>query len=551
MWSGLFDTEPGRTEFACRLADTPSPEALLDARTPTWVGVDADLVERVTSAVLELDSGVLDDLKHGGVVRKIIPKHDPVSLGLPDRPKLGDYVSVRQSVGALVRPMVLPEPDESALFPYQRQGVEWLATHRAALLADDMGLGKTLQTIAALARLTGRGTVRGALVVCPRSLIATWEDELARWAPHLSRVRVTPTASARAEGWGAVIGRVHVLITNYEQLRDPPLALLKRGVDVLICDEAHRVRNAGAQFSRGVGMVPRSWIWALSGTPMERNILDLATLLTLLDSRRFSLRDASLPTSVLRSRADPYVLRRRKEDVLDELPDLLERRETIELTTEQRDAYHRTLARERRARVPDDFLAILNDLRQVCDYDPDTKRSSKIARITELLLEVKEIGEKAVVFSTFLEPLALLEAALSATQPQVQSVTLTGALTADAREDAIARFRASGGVTALLASTRVAGEGLTLTEANHVFFVNEWWNPSTNLQARDRVLRIGQTKGVTVYRFVCKNTIEESVERILQRKEAEFAVLVGALSEGARIEASSLPSIRRLLRDSG
>jgi SNF2 family DNA or RNA helicase len=425
-------------------------------------------------------------------------------------------------------------------------GAEWLYERTAAILADDMGLGKTLQAITALRRLVHNGSVRWAIVVCPRTLVTVWEDELARWAPELARLRIIPRGSARGEVWRSLLGRVHVGITNYEQLRGTPDTLASRGVDVLIADEAHRIRNLRAQVTQGLKGVRRERLWALTGTPIERDAEDLATLLSLLDARRFAASDARLPASVLRSRARNWLLRRRKADVLDQLPAVTDTTESLDLLPEQRAAYLDVLrGSSADPRTGDDLLKIINALRQVCDYDPNTGRSAKIDRILEILEGVANLGEKAVVFSTFLEPLRLLATATSQHHPRLKVLLLTGDMGGTDREATLNEFKDNSEVLALLASSRVAGEGLSLTEANHVLFLNQWWNPSSNAQARDRVVRIGQRRGVRVYRFVSRGTIEESVERILEKKQKLFDSVVDELAGRATDERA----LRELFRD--
>jgi SNF2 family DNA or RNA helicase len=193
-------------------------------------------------------------------------------------------------------------------------------------------------------------------------------------------------------------------------------------------------------------------------------------------------------------------------------------------------------------------LKVINELRQVCDYDPVTKRSAKLERILELLLGISQLDEKAVVFSTLLEPLRLLHDSAATKRPSLSTVMLTGEMISEARNEAIMRFKTHADVVALLASSRVAGEGLTLIEANHVLFINQWWNPSANAQARDRVVRIGQQRSVRVYRFVTRGTIEQIVEDILDRKQQLFDSVVDELA-GRPGDARALRALLREARN--
>ena len=175
-------------------------------------------------------------------------------------------------------------------------------------------------------------------------------------------------------------------------------------------------------------------------------------------------------------------------------------------------------------------MSLFNELRAICDVDPSTGESSKLDRVVELLGDIESAGEKAVVFSYVLEPLRTLVKRLSSNGAEIGYVTLTGDLSLEERNAAIERFKTDQGCTALLASTRVASEGLTLTEANHVIFINRWWNPSANAQARDRVVRIGQERTVRVKTFICQDTVEDRLEAMLDTKKLTFNQLVEALA---------------------
>ena len=210
-----------------------------------------------------------------------------------------------------------------------------------------------------------------------------------------------------------------------------------------------------------------------------------------------------------------------------QLPAVVRRHERIGMHDTQETAYRRALA----SQGGDSPLADFNRLRTICDYDPHSGESAKIDRIVEILSQVREAGEKAVVFSYLIEPLQLTRRRLLAMA--VKHEVLVGTMDPDEREASIISFK-NGDATVLLASMRVASEGLTLVEANHVLFVNRWWNPSLNQQATDRVVRIGQVRIVFVYSFTIEGTIEEDLDRILESKEQLFDDLIGHLSRGKR-----------------
>lgn len=475
--------------------------------------------------LVQLDVLAERALLRGQPVYKDVPAVLP-SLDLLIEPGAAEGEGVRYPVGSLLRPLLTATRPEEPLFSYQRRGVAWLIGRRRALLADDMGLGKTLQTIAALRRLARTGAVAGALVVAPRTLVANWEKELAQWAPELAVTRVTPEGSRSEEVWRSRLGRAHVIITTYEQVRTPPDSLIERTPDLVIADEAHKLRNRSSQTNAGFRRLRPGRLWMLTGTPVERDAEDLASLLSLLEPARFSTDDAKLGQGALRSRARPYALRREKKDVLADLPPVLKIHEVVDLSDSQRAAYTQVVRRARKGEQ--NFLAVFNQLRMICDLDPVSGASSKLDRIEELLSSVAEAGEKAIIFSYTIDPLRVLLGRLGGLG--LRGLLFTGEMSLNARSETLAEFQGSPDVVALLASSRLASEGLTLTDANNVFFVNRWWNPSNNQQAEDRVVRVGQTLPVNVYTFTCRHTVEDTLERILLEKGLTFDTLVKQLS---------------------
>ncbi|MXY82865.1 MAG: DEAD/DEAH box helicase, partial [Gemmatimonadetes bacterium] len=388
--------------------------------------------------------------------------------------------------------------------------------------------------------------------ICPKGLIATWERYFSRGAPELGVAVLVPPARLREDAWRTVTGRRHVLLTNYEQLRTPPEILRRTPPDLIVTDEAHRLRRSGAQVTSGVFELRPKRFWALTGTPLERDLEDMATLLSLVAPNRFAPTDAKLHPSSLRSRAKPYVLRRRKKEVLQELPPVLDTVETLELSEAQGRSYRAAVNEYRRSDEKGVELALLTKLQMLCDIDPDSRGSCKVDRILYLLGRILEQDEKAVVFSYRLEPLRELQTRIAKRWGQESAELLLGEMDSDERNHAVTRFRDDKRVLALLASSRVGGEGLTLVEANHVFLFNQWWNPSANDQARDRVVRIGQRRKVRIYRFCCRGTIEEVLERILETKRELFNNVVERLAHGEDAiwhQVLSEVGISRLLSD--
>lgn len=488
--------------------------------------LDAHRIRYAAEIVLNLDTATARLVQHGQSARLLVKRSrrtPPCTLVSADQAYLK-----RPRVEELIAPLLFNSDVRYRLRPFQEYGVQWLIEHKSAILADDMGLGKTAQSLRALEQLVRSGAIRCAVVICPKSLLANWEAECSRWVPDLTVVRVVPTKDESNAVWSAIVDRSHIIVTSYEQLRPLPQFLADAKLGLVVADEAHRLRRSQAKVVKSFRLLRSERIWALTGTPIERHELDLATLLSILEPTRFSIHSASIGFQELRGQARPFLLRRLKQDMLSELPDVIDTKELVELTNEQARAYN--LARSKPlSKDIGEILQRFNLMRSICDLEPKSESSCKLDRIVEILQAVKGLKEKAVVFSYLLRPLEVLAKRLSTTHTGIGAVTLTGKLTGDERARALQEFKSQSGIVALLCSSRVGGEGLTLTEANHVIFVNEWWNPSANDQARDRVVRFGQERIVHVHRFRCKGTIEESLEQILKRKSETFTAVVDAL----------------------
>lgn len=481
---------------------------------------------------LDLDSQFRELLRAGHSVQVSIPSTLKWSVRRVKRETVANYRMLRLGVGELLCPLFLAPPVLDKLYPFQRSGVQWLIDRTGGILADDMGLGKTVQVIAAIRLLFNRAKIRSVLVVCPKSLVATWEREFGRWAPELGVGVVTPIARIRKDAWKAVLGRFHVLLTNYEQLREVPDVLTRVPLDLIVADEAHRLRNRWARVTSGSFQLEPKRFWALTGTPLERDLEDLATLLALVAPKSFAPTDAKLHPSSLRSRARPYMLRRRKNEVLEELPAVLDTTEILDLSKAQERLYREAVKRHRLADGKGNELALLTRLLLLCDIDTESRESCKVDRILNLLGRIHRQKEKAVVFSYRLEPLRELKCRIVDQWGPDAALLLVGEMDNEERDRAVVKFRNDHRTLALLASSRVGGEGLTLVEANHVFLFNQWWNPSANEQARDRVVRIGQRRKVHIYRFCCRGTIEEALERILESKQDLIDRTVERLAQG-------------------
>jgi superfamily II DNA or RNA helicase len=436
----------------------------------------------------------------------------------------------------------LPADLTAELRPYQRRGVDWLAflqkAELGAVLADDMGLGKTVQTLAAL-----RGRT---LVVCPRSVVHNWEAEIRRFRPAL---RVSVYHGPRRE----LDPVADVTLTTYAILRLDAEVLAKAEWDGVVLDEAQAIKNQGSQVARAAYALPARHRVSLSGTPVENRLEELWSQMHftnrgLLGSfRDFQDRyarpiEAGEPGAAARLRAKikPFVLRRMKREVAPELPPRTDAVLYCELEQTEQDVYEAVLAATRSEIVGKlaeggsvlRALEALLRLRQAACHPslvPGQRAdsSSKVERLLEALEDAAADGHKALVFSQWTSLLDLVEPHLQ--RAGIEFLRLDGS-TQD-RAGVVTRFQDPSGPPVMLVSLKAGGTGLNLTAADHVFLLDPWWNPAAEDQAADRAHRIGQDKPVMVYRLVAKDTVEE---RILALQEKKRSLADAALGEADR-----------------
>jgi SNF2 family DNA or RNA helicase len=404
-----------------------------------------------------------------------------------------------------------------ALYPYQAEGVSFLARRKSALLADDMGLGKTVQTIVAMRTLLGTGHITRALVVCPAGLKTNWKAEFDRWAPEIAVAVVQGASEQRRVQWN---GPAHVLIANYELMRNDLELMPSRPLDLIVLDEAQRIKNAETSTSKAIKAIPRKASWCLTGTPIENGLSDLASIVEFLDADVAVAEDCE--PEAARAQLGSFVLRREKTTVLTELPPKTAHTVRMELTQSQQEAYQ--LAEEAGTVYLQNLgetvtlqhvLALLTRLKQICNYDPATGESAKLEYLRDSLDVIVQRGEKALVFSQYKQTLDFLAEHLSAHDPLMYH----GGMTRAQKDDVVQTFKSDESRPLLLISLQAGGVGLNLQEASYVYHYDRWWNPAIERQAEDRAYRMGQTRPVMVHRLVMTGTIEERVDKILEDKE--------------------------------
>lgn len=469
----------------------------------------------------------------------------------------------------------LPTPATftGTLRPYQGRGFSWLhflgRWGFGACLADDMGLGKTVQALALALHRKHQGPGGPILLVCPTSVIANWQKEAARFTPDLRVLVHHGGGRARGGSFAAAVRAHDLVISSY--------ALLHRDVEHLgeiewagvVLDEAQNVKNSETKQAKAARALRTSWRVALTGTPVENHVGDLWSLFEflnpgLLGGEAEFKRDFFIPIQAKRDAAaearlkhltGPFVLRRLKtdRDIVPDLPEKMEMNVFCTLTREQASLYAAvvkdataeveaaTEAIERKGRV----LAALSRLKQVCnhpaqflgDHSRLPGRSGKLARLTEMLEEVLEVEERALVFTQFAVMGGLLKRHLQETFGR-EVLFLHGGVPRAQRDKMIERFQNDADAPPFFVlSLKAGGTGLNLERANHVFHYDRWWNPAVEDQATDRAFRIGQTRRVQVHKFVCAGTLEERIDELIARKRGLAERVVGT-GEGWLTELS-------------
>ena len=452
----------------------------------------------------------------------------------------------------------VPGDMEDILRPYQVYGHKWMRTVTEAgfggILADEMGLGKTLEAISVLESMKQAGSLDKALVVCPASLVYNWEEEIQRFAPGLSVVPVAGTAAVRKKILGEVEAENHadVYITSYDLLRSDISFYKEFRFSIMIIDEAQYIKNQKAAMTKAVKVVRADKRVAMTGTPIENRLAELWSIFDYLmpgflyDYKTFSekyeapitkKKDADA-TEKLKSMVGPFILRRRKEEVLKDLPPKLEEVRYARLEKEQRKLYDAQVVRmkellkggsskgEDKIRI----LAELTKIRQICCdpallFEDYKSESAKREACIELVRNAIGGGHRMLIFSQFTSMLELLEEDLQ--KEKIQYYKITGATPKAKRLQDVHAFN-EGDVPVFLISLKAGGTGLNLTGADMVIHYDPWWNLAAQNQATDRAHRIGQSKTVTVYRLIARDTIEEKILQMQQaKKDLADAILSG------------------------
>lgn len=469
------------------------------------------------------------------------------------------------------------------LRPYQVRGLSWLAFLTrwglGACLADDMGLGKTIQLLALVQRNWEAGNRAPVLLIAPTSVTGNWQREAARFTPDLPVLLHHGATRAKGEAFAAAAAEHALVVSSYALLNRDSATLASVNWGAVVLDEAQNIKNPETKQARAARALNATIRIALTGTPVENHVGDLWSIMEFLNPgflgsetafrRRFFVpiqinRDQEA-SDQLKRLTGPFILRRLKSDrqVIADLPEKMEMKVFCPLTREQASLYASVVKEAAEAIEQAEgiqrkgiVLATLTKLKQVCNHpahflgdgSPIAGRSGKLTRLTEMLEEVIEEGDRALVFTQFTEMGELLRKYLQDTFAR-EVLYLHGAVPKPERDRMVQRFqRASDAPPIFLLSLKAGGTGLNLTRANHVFHFDRWWNPAVENQATDRAFRIGQSRRVQVHKFLCQGTLEERIDQMIESKQAVAADIIGTgeswLTELSSAELKDLFALR-------
>lgn len=503
---------------------------------PGRESIDRSYIEPCLTALVHVTNWYFHDYLNSEIPAEIVAANNEYEPSLPaplEEPTTLDY-------SGIVKEMELP----SQLRPYQWEGVSFLAYSEAALLADEMGLGKTVQAIIAL-RVILRGSVsKRALIITPASLVFNWERELAIWAPNLVVRRVIGTSVDRRMTYKLPI---QVLVATYDQIRSDGVDMGHDVFfDVVILDEAQRIKNRHSREALACRLIRRKQSWVLTGTPLENSLDDLASIFLFLKP---GLIDAGMPPKEVHTRIRTHFLRRRKREVLKEIPPIIFQDMPLELSGAQQEAYtdlwvaRKEKSWEKGLPVSEaTMLALITKLKQLCNYDPTSGESVKWEALSVMLEDLSQPYDKIIVFSQYVDTLEFISRKMGSFPHSLY----TGELSQEERDKVLAVFKDQDGPRALLMSLRAGGVGLNIQEATTVVLFDRWWNPAVEEQAIQRAHRFGREGPLHVIKFMIIDTIEKRISEILKEKRIEFETYIEN-ADNASVRVFTKDDLRKVL----
>ena len=452
-----------------------------------------------------------------------------------------------------VRSVTLPESLQANLREYQQRGFEWninnLLNGFGTILADDMGLGKTIQAITTLLYLKENGYIKKRIVVVvPTSLLSNWEKEIEKFAPTLTYFSYYGTKR--------IIQESDILLTSYDIARRDSDVLKKVGIDCLIIDEAQKIKNSDTSIAKTLKSFKAKYKMALSGTPVENNLSELwslfdFTLPKYLKSLKEFTKNYAQDIEINKDRQKikklkqitaPFMLRRLKTDksIINDLPDKIVIDEYATMTKEQASLYESVVSESMKRLDEGDakglIFKLIISLKQICNhprnFDKKSPLKKELSGKSELLLTLLDTilqkDEKVLIFTQYVEMGNIL-VKLIQEELYTEPLYLKGDMSKKQREETVEKFQTDNRYKIFILSLKAGGTGLNLTAANHVIHYDLWFNPAVENQATDRAFRIGQTKKVTVHRFITKNSFEEKIDKMIQAKKelSDLSVNIG------------------------
>lgn len=469
-------------------------------------------IDKNKSLYLQEKLRVLDFIKGGDILQKIVQK----------------------LVNNDFKRSVTPKSFNGILRKYQKEGFKWLNELSelgfGGILADDMGLGKTIQVITFVLSKRSKKT----LIITPTSVLYNWKDEFERFAPNV-RVGLVHGTKAQRDRMLSEIKKYDVLITTYGTLKNDENEYEKLQFDYCIIDEGQNIKNPTSKTTLSVKKINSKCNFALTGTPIENNLMELWSIFDfvmpgfLFTKERFKAKFIqNKNTEELKSLITPFILRRVKEDVLDELPEKIEKKYLVDMTTKQKSIY-KSYVKEIKEKLKSskgniNMLTFITKLREVC-LDPSlimddyNGGSGKINALMELLDNYIDGNKKILVFSQFTSALKNIEKNLE--EVGINYIYLDGSIGSKERGELVKKFNEDPLISVFLISLKAGGVGLNLTSASVVIHFDPWWNPAIENQATDRAHRFGQKNVVEVIKLISKDTIEEKI-LLLQEDKKEL-----------------------------
>lgn len=558
-----------------------------------WVEIDKEKLKEVLDHWRHVEESVAEDGITFAEGMRFLAGASGLAGGLGDggsaasggdwcRVVAGDWLA--KMLADLRSPEARTEADpggdlRATLRPYQRVGVEWLwLLHKLGLgacLADDMGLGKSIQILALLLLLKREKQKSNALLVVPASLIGNWTEEASRFAPSLKIFVLHPSALSGNESDANLkksAQTADLTITTYGLLGRYPWAN-EFNWNLAVLDEAQAIKNPGAKQTAAAKALKASHRIVLTGTPVENRLADLWSLFDFISpgllgsAKAFSrfVKERDNPYAAIRTLIRPYILRRLKTDkaIIADLPEKTEVRAFCSLSKIQAALYERAVGEltekieqvdgiQRRGVI----LSFLMRFKQICNHPSqwlgdgayDAKASGKFGRLRDIVEEIAARQEKVLVFTQFREMTAPLAAFLAEIFNR-DGLVLHGETPVKKRKTLVDAFQAEDGPPFFVLSLKAGGTGLNLTAASHVIHFDRWWNPAVENQATDRAFRIGQKRNVLVHKFICKGTVEDKVDALIEGKKALASELLEGSGEAVLTEMSNEDLIRLVTLD--